>query len=384
VAAETIRLLSLLSTARRGGTELSVLALSERLADNGFTIDAAFLEPPGPVSERFASLGFDTHHADPTPGLIYRLARILEKTRAQVLVAYGFRANLAARLAGKLTGTLVLGGLRSIMLTDAEEEGSTKEGLALTLDKVTFPMSGGYVSNSQAAATRLEGLGYPGDKLFVVQGGIDPDRGSHAPARLDLALPGAPVVVTVGNLKPVKGQNMLIRAAGLLMAEGLRFNLVFVGDGPLRRDLERQVKKVGLDNCTVLLGIRDDVDAILAASDVFVLPSIWEGLPVAVMEAMAHSLPVVATRSGGTPELFTGSKQQGRGLKRCREGFLVPPRNPKPLAAGLAALLGDEGLRKEMGRAGRRRIEETFNLERMATETAELYRRLHGEWLAKR
>ncbi len=384
MAGEPIRILKLLATTRLGGTEVSVLGLVKGLDPEMFAVETAFLEPPGPISERFEAQGFPTHHVSHAPGLIYRLVRLIEKTRAQVVVAYGFRANLSARLAGRVSGTMVLGGLRSIKLTDAEDEGSLKEKQALTLDKVTFPLSRGYVSNSYAAAHRLARLGYPKEKLFVVQGGIDFRRKSPPRASLDLPWPDGPVITTVGNLKPVKGQAVLIEAARALWDRGFRFNLVFVGDGPLRSRLERRAEKAGLGEAALFLGTRDDVDAILAASHVFVLPSLWEGLPVAVMEAMAHSLPVVATSSGGTPELFTVKERNEAGLSVCREGFLVPPRKPEGLAAGLAALLEDEALRDKMGSRARRRIEETFNMERVVRETAGLYEKLYREWEARR
>jgi glycosyltransferase involved in cell wall biosynthesis len=142
---------------------------------------------------------------------------------------------------------------------------------------------------------------------------------------------------------------------------------VIAGDGPLRSKLERFAADEGIASKTRFLGIRDDVPVVLAALDVFALTSLWEGLPLTVMEAMAAAKPVVATAVNGVPELVEDGVT----------GFLAPPQGVEQLAVHVTRLLKDSALAEQMGRAGRQRIETRFTVEHMVTQLADLYRRLH-------
>ena len=145
--------------------------------------------------------------------------------------------------------------------------------------------------------------------------------------------------------------------------------LWLVGDGPLRPAVEKAIVKMGLERKVLFLGIRDDVPKLLAASDLFVLSSDYEGVPLAVLEAMAAGKPVVATAVGGVPELIEDGKT----------GILVPPRNPETLAKGILRLVKDADLRQRMGKAARERAQERFDISRTAREYETLYLRLLKE-----
>ena len=145
--------------------------------------------------------------------------------------------------------------------------------------------------------------------------------------------------------------------------------LWLVGDGPLRPAVEKAIVKMGLERKVLFLGIRDDVPQLLAASDVFVLSSDYEGVPLTVLEAMAAGKPVVATAVGGVPELIEDGET----------GILVPPRNPEALAQGILRLAKDASLRQRMGKAARERAQERFDISRTAREYEALYLRLLKE-----
>jgi len=138
---------------------------------------------------------------------------------------------------------------------------------------------------------------------------------------------------------------------------------LFVGEGPLRSALEAQVGREGLEGWIHFLGRRNDVPDILHAGDVFVFPSRWEGFPVAVMEAMAAGLPVVASDVGGISELV----QEGK------TGMLVPPKDPIALFESLRKLLNDRDFRQRMGIEGKNRIRRDFQLEKMVVNTEQVY-----------
>jgi glycosyltransferase involved in cell wall biosynthesis len=194
----------------------------------------------------------------------------------------------------------------------------------------------------------------------VVYYGIDLDRFSSA--RPALGLDG-PVVGDVARLVPQKGLDVLIRAAPLVLQRHPGTHFVLAGEGPERAALERQIAAAGLEDRFVLTGQRTDIPELLASFDVFVLPSRFEGLCYAVIEAQAAGLPVVATPVGGVPENVIDGET----------GILCQVDDPESLAAGIVALLDSPEERRRLGGAGRRRAHERYARGRMIAETIALY-----------
>jgi glycosyltransferase involved in cell wall biosynthesis len=184
-------------------------------------------------------------------------------------------------------------------------------------------------------------------RFEVVHHGVDPSKLVTSPSarddvREELGI-GAdePIVLNVANLRAAKDHATLLRAAVLFLERVPRCHLLIAGLGPLEDQLRKLHGSLGLDDRVQLLGRRDDVPRLLAASDVFVLSSTVEGLPVALMEALALGVPVVATEVGGIPEL----------VRDGVEGRLVPPARPAPLAVAITGLLTDPALRSKLGEA---------------------------------
>jgi glycosyltransferase involved in cell wall biosynthesis len=157
-------------------------------------------------------------------------------------------------------------------------------------------------------------------------------------------------IVAVGRLQAPKDALTLVRALAALPADA--YEVLVVGEGPDRPDVEDEVRRLGLDSVVQLAGTRTDVPQLLAASDLFVLSSRSEGLPLSILEAMAAGLPVVATSVGGIPELVVDGET----------GFLVPPGDPQSLAGAIERLVHDPELRRRLGTAGRSRAAERFDL----------------------
>ncbi|HXF56069.1 MAG TPA: glycosyltransferase [Actinomycetota bacterium] len=180
--------------------------------------------------------------------------------------------------------------------------------------------------------------------------GIDPARvagwGQPDGARRELGIPdGVPVVTSIANFKPHKGHAHLVRAAQMVRRAVPEARFVLVGAGPLEREVRRQVVALGLEGAVVFTGSREDAPRIAAASDVFLLASEHEGLPIALLEAMAMGCPVVATRVGGVPEV----------VRHGRDGLIVPPSDSAASAEAVTCLLLDPELRRSMGEAARGR-----------------------------
>ncbi len=173
----------------------------------------------------------------------------------------------------------------------------------------------------------------------------------------------APVVGTVGRLVEAKGYHHLLDAVAGLHAGFPALRWLLVGDGPLRRDLAEAAQRRGLESVLVFAGFRDDIDDLLSAMDVWVMSSLREGLPVALLEAMAAARPIVATTVGGIPDAVTNGES----------ALLVPPGDPEGLRAAIGRLLTDPGLARALAREARRRAEREYAIEAVARRIERLY-----------
>jgi glycosyltransferase involved in cell wall biosynthesis len=171
----------------------------------------------------------------------------------------------------------------------------------------------------------------------------------------------------VASFFPVKAQDVLVRAAAALKERGVGVTTLFLGDGAERAGVERLAGELGLGPAEVrFLGFRNDVPDLLAASDVFVLPSRSEGFPMSILEAMSHRLPVVCTPVGGNPELVADGEH----------GILVPVDDVAALAGAMEKVAADEALRKRLGDAGHARVRDDFSFARTADRYEAIYRRV--------
>jgi glycosyltransferase involved in cell wall biosynthesis len=208
-------------------------------------------------------------------------------------------------------------------------------------------------------------------RFDVIYNGVDTSRvgaADRGAARAALGAGPAEIVVgSVGRLVPVKNYELLVRAFGRVAgSRRTPLRLVLVGDGPERAALARAAVAAGVDRTTAFLGHREDVADLLVGFDVFVLPSISEGLSNTLLEAMAARVPVVASDVGGNREIV----QEGR------SGVLFASRDEAGLAERLAQIVDDPGLRAELGRAGRERVERRFSMGAMIESYEALYERV--------
>jgi glycosyltransferase involved in cell wall biosynthesis len=209
----------------------------------------------------------------------------------------------------------------------------------------------------------------PDEKAVAIQNGIDlgpflatGDQSESLRAEFGCG-PEDVLIVTVGRLVWFKGLDILLDAIPSIAAPTGRAKFVIVGDGPLRKPLLEQVTRLSLGDRVQFTGERRDVPAVLAAADVFVLPSVSEGLPISILEAMAAAVPVIATDVGGVPELVMDGET----------GVLVPARNKDALARAISRLAADPALRRRMGERGRERVMANFSSSAMVQHTYGLY-----------
>ena len=232
-----------------------------------------------------------------------------------------------------------------------------------------------FIAITNAIGEMLVADGIPREKITLVHEGVDVERIVGLPAadvHAECYLPvGAPVVGNVAALVPHKGQHHLIEAAAIVVRQVPDVRFVILGDGELRDELEREVKRKHLERHVFLAGFRGNALELIKSFDVFVMSSITEGLCTSLVDAMAASKPTVATTAGGIPEVVVDGET----------GFLVPPRDPQALADRLVRLLKDPAMRARMGEAGLARARERFTVERMVEETNAVYEREVGKRL---
>jgi len=230
-----------------------------------------------------------------------------------------------------------------------------------------------FIAASEAIRQMLVADGFPERQTVTVHEGIDVEHVlAAAPVNVHEAffLPHrAPLVGNVAALVPHKGQRYLVDAAHLVVQELPDARFVILGEGELREHLEKQVHEHHLEKHVLLPGFRTDVLGCIKGFDLFVMSSVTEGLGTSLLDAMACSRAIVATRAGGIPEIV----QDGV------TGVLVPPRDAHALARAILESLRNERRRSDMGAAGLARVRDRFTVERMVAETAAVYARVAGK-----
>lgn len=334
-----------------GGGEVSLLTLLKGL-DRSRWVIRVVVPSEGPVAAGCRSLGVPVCVVPlpslrrPRPailGSIWTLVRLAKDSRASLLHANGSRAMFYAGLAGRLGGRPVIWHLR---LMDQDPN----------LDWLLARLATRTIAISEAVRGRLSRWPKAHARCTVVPNGIDlatfapsTHRGAVRQA-LDLC-PTDRVIGTVGRLVAFKGQRYLLEAFSQLRQSYPCVRLLMVGDGPERTSLERHAARLGVGEAVRFTGHREDVADLLAAMEIFVLPSLGEHFGRVLLEAMALKLPVVATAAGGVPEVVVDNLT----------GLLVPPADAAALANAIATLLADPARGRVMGSAGRERVEVHYN-----------------------
>jgi glycosyltransferase involved in cell wall biosynthesis len=353
-----------------GGAEQALLILMAGLKDQGWRSVLMYHASPGiaPLIEGAAKLDVELWTVPRMPdGLqsarrVWPFSRELRARRPDV-----FHAHLTWPLACKfgLVGA-ISARVPAIVATVQLYVEFPLDLSIFVQQRLIMAGIGRYIAVSQEVAQRLiRKLRWPARKIQVIHNCV-PVISPECVAQNPIERPSRPVVLTVARLDEQKGHRYLLEAA----TQVPEAQFVLAGDGPLRVSLEAQARALGVKERVKFLGYRTDIADLLADCDVFVLPSLYEGLPLSILEAMSAGKPVIATHIGGTDEAVIAGET----------GLLVPPADSAALAAAIRAVLTDQPLAQRLAAAGRARVEQEFSAAKMVQQVISVY----DELLAKR
>lgn len=365
------RILYVITELDVGGAEKALYELATRVSRHAFAPQVASLDGLGPIGEALRQGGVPVHPLAARGKwdlrVLWRLRRLTRE--ADIVHSFLFHANMAARIAAIGTGvTAVVASARV-----AERSRPRRRSLECR----THRLVDAQVCVSTGVRDFYAAGGFPREKLVIIPNGVEVKRfAGRDPAfkeRLGIA-PATPLVATIGRLHEQKGIAGFIRAAASIGHTRPECRFLIVGSGPLEAELRALAKQFHVEGHLTFLGYCDDIPAVLRASDVFVLPSLWEGMPNAVLEAMAAGVPVVATRVEGTVDL----------IEHEQTGLLVMPRDIPGLVSSILRILDEPPLAARLGEAAQERVRAHFRLEAMVRRHEELYAELLARAARKR
>ncbi len=357
--------LHLIETSGPGGAEKMLISLVENL-DPGQYRSIICLLKDGWLNTQLCQRGFDTviipQQKGLDPGWIYKCIKLIRQKKIDLLHTHEFAMNVYGCIAAWITRIPVI---------------TTVHGRSYYGDRWRRRLAYQFVAKHSLRMVAvsedirrfmIEQVSVRSRYLITIYNGIDPkvycttEDGIQIKKELKIA-DAAPVIGTIGNLYPVKGHTYLLKAAVQVVRNYPEAVFLFIGRGNLLNQLQEEAGRGGIAKNVRFLGFREDIAAFLQTMDIFVLPSLSEGLPLSLLEAMAAGKPAVATNVGGNPEVMLDGET----------GFLVPPKDPESLASRIILLLKDKLLAQKFGANGQQRVYEKFSLERMVNAYQQIY-----------
>ena len=349
-----------------GGSEEDLLTILKGLNRERFNPLVICLAMGGPLVEEIKELGVEVKII----GLkrkfdlntLWKLVRLMKERKIHILHTHLFVSDAYGRVAARIAGVPVI-------LICMQNTYFWKRKRHIWLDRTLSRFTDRIICCSEVVREfTIEQERIRADKFVTVHNMIDLAKFARVvdvvKVKRDLGLnPETPIVGCVAILGPQKGHCYLLEAAAILLRRIPQTKFLIVGDGPLRRRLEGMAGDLGIGENILFLGNRRDTPQLFAAFDLSVLASLWEGLAIVLLEAMAMRKPIVATAVGGVPEVVVNQQT----------GILVPSKDPTSLAQAMLSLLKDRNKAREMGEAGRKRVEEKFSSKIMIKRLEDLY-----------
>ena len=379
---ERIRIFGVIAASGAGGSEQLFATLLQGLDPDRFEVTVA-CHGEGSM--------FDTYRRDAVqvssldlldlrrPATIARLAALIRESRCDLVHTHLWTADVLGGLAARRAGIRrVVSTVAGAYFRPSDVSGISRVRRVL-LSRVFRTIYRGcdrVIASSRYLADDLvtrPGIRVPRDRILVIENGVDVDHVERVERHADggsshLWGPGRPRIAVVANFFPVKGHRFFVQALPEVLRSYPTARFVLAGDGENRTEIAELADRLGVAARVTFTGEISDTLDLMRASDLVVLPSLSEGLPIVLIEAMALARPVAATTVGGIPELVEDGVT----------GRLVPPGDSGALARAMLDLLGNPSLAQRLGEAARTVVRERFSADRMVRRTEDLYLELHG------
>ncbi len=365
-----MKILYIITSTNAGGTEKALLELIRRIDRDEYEVYVCSLKRPGVFAKRIeeAADGFYSLGLAEAGGIkavltflpaLVRLIRLSRRVRPMIIHSFLFRANILGRFAARVAGVPIV--ISSIRVIESDKH------YKHIIDRLTSSMVNRYMAVSEAARKfTIKHVRVCPDKIVTVYNGIDCSavlQGNSNGFTINKALIN---IALIGRFDRQKGHVTLIKAVKTISARHPDIRVYFFGEGPDEIRIKTIVKQERLSEYIIFVGVTEEISRCIAQMDIIVLPSLWEGLPNVLLEAMAEARPVVASRIEGIDEVVLDGKT----------GILFKPGDARALAQALLRLIEDRQLAEEMGMAGKKRVLEQFPLEKTVKETEAVYRSL--------
>ncbi len=361
-----VNVLHVIWSLEKGGAERFLVSLVQNFDRNRFNSIVCCLNWRGEWAKELEDKGIEVIALNKKGkfdfGVISRIIKIIKQNEITIVNTHLWAADVLGRLAAILAGAPVI-------ISTVQNVDIWKRPWHRFIDRLLSYKTTKFIAVSHAVKQFLiETEGIPEEKIEVIPNAVDigslkVDESSGSQIKEELKINDDEIVLTVvGRLVEQKGHKYLFEALSMLNGK-YNIKLLVVGEGPLKQRLADSVERLGLKDKVIFTGQRKDIPQILNISDCLVLPSVYEGLPVCVLEAMAAGKPVIATKVGGTPEL----------IKDGKTGFLVEPRNPEVLSQAIEKLAHSSDKGKEMGVKAREIVYNGFSIAPITKRTEELF-----------
>jgi glycosyltransferase involved in cell wall biosynthesis len=349
-----------------GGLEKILAAIVLNLDKNKYNVSVWCLREGGFFADKLVKEGIDVRilhiSTSRNPLSIYKLYKLLKRHKFDIIHTHAYSAGTIGRVSAFLAGVpVIISHNHSVYDYYNKFYHLVEWILSLVTDRVICISE---VVNRFVNKTQMINAG----KLITIHNGIDDvcdvTEKSSSYLKKELGIPiNHSVIGTIAHLEEHKGLKYLLEAASLLLASRRDISFLFVGEGALKEKLKKLCVDLKIEKTVIFAGERNDMPEILFSIDIFVLPSLREGLPLTILEAMACGRPVIATNVGGIPEA----------VKDGENGILVYPKDPEALYRAMNELLGDREKREKMGRIGKRMCDESFRAQTMVEKIEDLY-----------
>ena len=375
-----IKVLHLMTASERnkgvGGAETLLLSIAEKIDKEDLEFIVAYTTG-GVLTDDFKKAGAEVVRFDTASQIdlsaVYRLVKLIKNRNIDIVHSHQIRYDFLGSIAAGISNAPFI-FTRHQSLSDYPIN-RLKKAIFLNVDRlITVKSADKIAAVSKFIAADLERNEWvPEEKITVIHSGLDLKRYGKdvkvGKVRKEFSIdPGIPLIGTVGRINIEKAHDLFLEAAVKVLKSVPDARFIIAGDGPLRVKQEKLSEELGLKSKVIFTGYRRDIPEIIADLDVFVLSSLTESLGIVNLEAMAMGKPVVSFDVGGVSELVVEKET----------GFLVPPRDTGALARAIIDLIQDKEKAKNMGFAGKKRVEENFTLDVTVKKYCELYRSIAG------